>query len=173
MRGEAYISGVGQSEVGVRLTRHPLLLTVDAVRQALVSLADKAEPADSVAVFLIGHGSFDGERYKFNLPGPDMDDEELAELLAALPARSQLIVNATSASGAVLERWAADGRILITATKSGWERNATRFAEHWAAALSSDEADANKNSIVTVAEAFEFAERRVAMRRPLSARVPR
>lgn len=32
---EAYISGVGQSEIGTKLTRAPLLLTVDAVREAL------------------------------------------------------------------------------------------------------------------------------------------
>jgi acetyl-CoA acetyltransferase len=31
----AYISGVGQSEIGIKLTRHPLLLTLDAVREAL------------------------------------------------------------------------------------------------------------------------------------------
>jgi acetyl-CoA acetyltransferase len=31
----AYITGVGQSEIGVKLTRHPLLLTVDAIREAL------------------------------------------------------------------------------------------------------------------------------------------
>jgi acetyl-CoA acetyltransferase len=32
---EAYITGVGQSAIGVKLTRHPLLLTLDAVREAL------------------------------------------------------------------------------------------------------------------------------------------
>jgi acetyl-CoA acetyltransferase len=32
---EAYITGVGQSEIGVKLTRLPLLLTLDAVREAL------------------------------------------------------------------------------------------------------------------------------------------
>jgi acetyl-CoA acetyltransferase len=32
---DAYITGVGQSEIGVKLTRHPLLLTLDAVREAL------------------------------------------------------------------------------------------------------------------------------------------
>ena len=32
---EAYITGVGQSEVGMKLTRPPLLLTVDAIREAL------------------------------------------------------------------------------------------------------------------------------------------
>ena len=32
---EAYITGIGQSQIGIRLTRHPLLLTLDAVREAL------------------------------------------------------------------------------------------------------------------------------------------
>jgi len=32
---DAYITGVGQSEIGLKLTRPPLLLTVDAVREAL------------------------------------------------------------------------------------------------------------------------------------------
>lgn len=41
---EAYITGIGQSQVGQKLTRHPLLLTTDAIREALadsgLSLAD-------------------------------------------------------------------------------------------------------------------------------------
>ena len=32
---DIFITGVGQSQIGIRLTRHPLLLTVDAVREAL------------------------------------------------------------------------------------------------------------------------------------------
>lgn len=32
---DAYITGVGQSEIAVKQTRHPLLLTLDAVREAL------------------------------------------------------------------------------------------------------------------------------------------
>lgn len=136
--------------------------TRDAVRERLESLATRTQAADSVAIFLIGHGSHDGERYKLNLAGPDLDGAELAELFAGIPARSQLIVNATSASGAVLQQWAAEGRTVITATRSGAERNATRFAEHWAAALSSEAADLNKNGTITAQEAFDFASRAVA-----------
>ncbi|HLF13037.1 MAG TPA: hypothetical protein VJA26_17690 [Gammaproteobacteria bacterium] len=134
----------------------------EALEKSLVSLSGKAKAADTLAVFLVGHGSFDGDAYKLNLPGPDIDGEELGRLLAAVPARSQLIVNATSASGAVLETWAADGRTVITATRSGFERNATRFAEHWAAALSSEAADINKNGVITAQEAFDYASRAVA-----------
>ena len=111
---------------------------------------------------LVGHGSYDGEAYKLNLPGPDIDSEEFAKLLSAVPARSQLVVNATSASGAVLEKWAAEGRTLITATRSGFERNATRFAQHFAAALAAGSADINKNGAITAQEAFDYASRSVA-----------
>lgn len=32
---DAYITGIGQSQIGMRLERHPLLLTLDAIREAL------------------------------------------------------------------------------------------------------------------------------------------
>jgi hypothetical protein len=136
--------------------------TREALVAALERLAATVAQSDTVAIFLIGHGSFDGEQYKLNLPGPDVDGDTLGELFAAVPASQQVIVNTTSASGAVIEPWAADGRTLITATKSGGERNATRFAEQWALALASNEADANKNGAITVQEAFDFASRKVA-----------
>ena len=134
----------------------------EALTAELARLADVTIDEDSVAIFLLGHGSYDGEFYKYNLPGPDIDGDAFAELLGAIPADRQLVVNATSASGAVLESWAGEGRTLITATRSGGERNATRFGEYWSAALSSDEADANKNGAITAQEAFEFAERKVS-----------
>ena len=133
-----------------------------AVVKSLDSLRTRAKAADNVIVMLVGHGSYDGEAYKLNLPGPDIDGAELAKLLGAIPARAQLVVNMTSASGAVLEPWAADGRTLITATRSGFERNATRFAQHFAAALAAGSADINKNGSITAQEAFDYASRRVA-----------
>ncbi len=48
---EAYITGVGQSEVGVRLTRHPLLLTVDAVKVALDEAGLTIDQIDGVFTF--------------------------------------------------------------------------------------------------------------------------
>jgi hypothetical protein len=135
--------------------------TREALEKSFASLAAKAKPTDSLAVFLVGHGSYDGETYKLNLPGPDIDADGLAKLLKSVPARQQLVVNATSASGAILDKWAGDGRTLITATKSGMERNATRFADHWAKALADGSADINKNGVITAQEAFDYASREV------------
>lgn len=136
--------------------------TQERVREAFGRLAETLDSSDTLIVFLIGHGTFDGDHYKLNLKGPDLTGDELGELLASVPTTAQLVVNTTSASGAVLERWTTNGRTVITATRSGNERNATRFAEHFAAALSSDEADLDKNGLVSAQEAFDYASRKVA-----------
>ena len=133
----------------------------DSVRREMKALASRLGPDDAVTIVLIGHGTFDGEEYRFNVPGPDLTGSELGGLFDGLPAVEQLIVNATSASGATLERWQRPRRIVITATKSGGERTATRFAEHWAKAVSSDAGDTNKDGVVTAIEAYEYAAREV------------
>jgi hypothetical protein len=137
-------------------------VTRDSLRRDLRALAGKVKAEDQLIVVMIGHGTYDGEEYRFNLPGPDPTGTEILQLLDQIPARDQLIINASSASGAVVERWKRPRRIVITATKSGGERTATRFAEYWAQALSSQEADVNKDELVSAAEAFEFASRKVA-----------
>ena len=116
---------------------------------------------DRVVVYLIGHGSYDGYDYKFNLPGPDLTGEQLAELLEELPANNQLLVNTSSASGATLERLTDDARVVITATRSGSERNATRFGSSFVAALADPAADINKNNAISAQEAFDYAVRQV------------
>ena len=136
--------------------------TRDAVRQAFKTLAGQCEKSDRVMIVLIGHASFDGAEYRFNIPGPDLTATELGQLLNQIEAGEQLIVNGTSASGAVVDRWRRDGRIIVSATKSGGERSATRFPQFWLEAVTGSAADINKDDIVTAAEAFDYASRRVA-----------
>ncbi|RPI58950.1 MAG: hypothetical protein EHM50_09970, partial [Lysobacterales bacterium] len=47
--------------------------TREALTSSLESLRTRAKAADSVVIVLVGHGSYDGEAYKLNLPGPDID----------------------------------------------------------------------------------------------------
>ncbi|WP_174274200.1 thiolase family protein [Sphingomonas bacterium] len=49
--GDAFITGIGQSEIGVRLERHPLLLTVDAVREALAESGLTPADIDGVSTY--------------------------------------------------------------------------------------------------------------------------
>jgi len=48
---DAYITGIGQSQVGVRLTRHPLLLTLDAVKEALADSGLTIGQIDGVSTY--------------------------------------------------------------------------------------------------------------------------
>jgi len=98
--------------------------------------------------------------YKFNIPGPDITGAELATLLDRIPATRQLVVNATSSSGGCIEFLRRPTRIVITATKSGTEKNATVFARYWAEALRDPAADADKNESISALEAFHYAQRK-------------
>lgn len=51
MNKEAYITGIGMSEVGVRLTRSPMGLTLDAVREALDDAGLALDQIDGVATY--------------------------------------------------------------------------------------------------------------------------
>lgn len=132
------------------------------VREVLARVASESQPEDAFALFLIGHGTFDGIDYKFNVPGPDITATELASLLNRIPAGRQLVVNMTSASGASLSALARKNRIVITATKSGNEKNATVFARYWVDALRDPAADSDKNGAVSALEAYRYAERKTA-----------
>jgi hypothetical protein len=111
---------------------------------------------------LIGHGSFDGVDYKINLPGPDLAASELAAMLDRVPATRQLVVNMTSASGGSRAMLQKANRVIITATKSGFEKNATVFARYWVEALRDPAADTDKNDVISALEAFRYAEQKTA-----------
>jgi hypothetical protein len=136
--------------------------TAANIDKAVAALAQRSHREDTIIVVLLGHGSFFGDEYRYNVPGPDLTGAQLKSLFDRLPAERQLIVNATSASGAVADSWKRAGRIVITATRSGGERNAPRFAQSFIEALSSDKADRDKDQTVSVAEAFAWANEAVA-----------
>jgi hypothetical protein len=72
-----------------------------------------------------------------------------------------LIVNSTSASGGSLHALQRPNRAVITATKSGTEKNATIFARYWVEALGDTIADTDKNETISALEAFRYADQKV------------
>ncbi len=129
---------------------------------SLAKIAAQAKPADAFVLMMIGHGTFDGSEYKFNLPGPDISAPELAVLLNRIPATRQLIVDMTSASGGATDALKKEGRVIITATKSGTEKNAVVFSRFWVEALRDPAADTDKNQAITALEAFKYAQAKTA-----------
>lgn len=132
------------------------------MRGVLGEFAKEAKADDVLIVTLLGHGGFDGSDYKFAIPGPDISATELVSALDQIAAKRQLVVNATSASGGSLAALEREGRSVITATRTGTEKNATVFARYWLDALRDGSADADKNDSISALEAFRFADQRTA-----------
>jgi len=135
--------------------------TAEEVRKVFGALRTVLNPENQLFIFLIGHGSYDKEA-KFNLVGPDLSAGDYNTLLTALPTRRVIIFDMTSASGEFIKPLAAKGRIIVTATRSGQENNATRFAEYFIAALGATDSDTDQDGHISVLEAFNYANRLTA-----------
>jgi hypothetical protein len=136
--------------------------TADEVRKTFAAIKSAANAESFMLVVLIGHGSFDNQQAKFNLVGPDLTAKDYAGLLGSLPGKRAVFVNCASSSGEFIKPLSAEGRIVITATRSGSEQNATVFAEHFIAGLTDSAADADKNGRVSLLEAFTYASKLTA-----------
>jgi hypothetical protein len=136
--------------------------TEPQVRETLLTVARDSNLDDDFVLVLIGHGSFDGVEYKFNLVGPDLTAAEIAELCNHIPAHRQLVVNTTSSSGGSVPALERPGRAVIAATKSGTEKNATIFARYWVEALQDPAVDTDKSDSISALEAFTYAARKTA-----------
>jgi hypothetical protein len=136
--------------------------TAAKLKEALGAVARASKADDEFVLILIGHGSFDGVEYKFNLVGPDVTAAEIASLCDRIPAHRQLIVDTTSASGGAVQAFERPGRAVIAATKSGTEKNATVFARYWVEALQDPSTDTDKSDTISAMEAFTYATKKTA-----------
>lgn len=143
------------SRISARSTR-------ENIESAFSDLAGRAGPDDQIFVLLIGHGTMRDGESRFNLPGPDMTPADFDALLEAFPTQGIVFVNAASASGEFIAELSAENRTIITATRSGAERNQTTFAAYFVEAFAGDGADVDKDEHVSALEAFNYARREVA-----------
>lgn len=134
----------------------------DADKQALQrAIAAAASPGNApLWIVLIGHGTFDGRSAKFNLRGTDVAAQELVGWLDGCQ-RPVVVLNTAPASAPFLTALSRAGRVVISATKSGREEQATRFGGFVAEALGKAEADIDQDGQVSVLEVFLHAARAV------------
>ena len=133
----------------------------DFDRLESILAAEPRESAEPLWLVLIGHGTFDGHSARFNLRGPDVSAAELTEWLKPFK-RPVAVINCASASGPFINRLSGAGRVLITATKSGYEYNYARFGDYLSTAIGDPAADLDKDDATSLLEAFLAASSRVA-----------
>jgi hypothetical protein len=130
--------------------------TRDEIRRILSALGGRAGRGSALWVVLIGHGSDRGEP-RLSLPGPDLSARELDSMLGAFSEWKVAVINTTSASGGFLPVLSRAGRVVITATRSGFEQNQTIFPKFFVEAFAGSGADLNKDGKVSLLEAFVYA----------------
>jgi len=135
--------------------------TKEEVQQAFVRLSQRVAPGDIVLVFLNGHGAGEGPMSRVNLPGPDPTASDFAAWVSGFTRQTVVFVNAASGSGDFVPVLAGRGRLVVSATKTAIERNETVFAKPFIRALTTSEADADKDGRVSVDEAFDYAKKEV------------
>jgi hypothetical protein len=128
-RWEAAADKAGAKSIRIGSNKPGSTADRDALKQHLEAAAK--QPPQALWLVLIGHGTFDGRKAKLNLRGADVSAEELAEWLKPVSAPTA-VVNCTSASGPFIRRLSAPDRVIVTATKSGYEHNYARFGEYMA-----------------------------------------
>ncbi len=143
-RGGAEFVAIGIDDSGAASDR-------ERIRETLAG-----QPRQTTAplwLVLIGHGTFDGRMARFNLRGPDLAASDLAEWLKPI-GRPIAVIDTASASAPFLKELSASGRIVITATRSGFEHNYARFGQYLAEAVAEPQADLDKDGQTSLLEAF-------------------
>jgi hypothetical protein len=132
--------------------------TAQAITRELERMAVGVRPGDQIVVVLIGHGSGSGEETKFNIPGPDLTAKDFNALLGRFAGQRLAFLNLTSASGDALPVLSFPNRIVVTATKSAYERNESQFARFFVEGLDkAGVADVDKDGRVSLLEAYRYA----------------
>lgn len=140
---------IGQSEAGDSNDRDRLQETI----KTQIDATRTENTQSPLWLVLIGHGTFAQNTAKFNLRGPDVSANELAEWLDDTK-RPVVIVNCASASGPFINQLSGKNRVIVTATKSGTEQNYARFGEFIAKAIASPDSDLDHDDEVSIQEAF-------------------
>ena len=137
----------------------------EGISASLADLRNRMSAGDQLAVFLLGHGTGTDEEAKFNLRGPDLTGAEFAQLFDAFTEQDLIFVNTTSASygfsTALAREIAGEGRIVVSATRSSSEKFDPYFSRYFIEGLSERRADRDKNSRVSLLEAFNYAKNNV------------
>ncbi len=129
----------------------------DNIRAQFEALRTRVSGSDEVYVILFGHGGYEGGESRLNIPRRDLSQNDFAQLVDALDAGRLVFINTGSASAPFAEALSADGRIVITATRTGTQKNETSFPRFMIESFANPGTDRDKDGRISVGEVFYYA----------------
>lgn len=142
--------------------------TREEIESEAADLRKVLKPEDTLWVIVMGHSYYDGKHSHFNIPGPDLNEQEFGKLFAGLIAREQVFFVTVPASGYYIKPLSAKGRVVITATEADLEVNETVYplalAEVLASPPAASEFDADRDGNLTLFDLYIAVTRNVVDR---------
>ena len=112
--------------------------------------------------FCLVHGGYEGGEARLNIPRRDLSQHDYAELIDQIDARRLVFVNTASASAPFIEALGGEGRVVITATRSGTQKNETSFPRFMIESFTDPGSDRDKDGRISMAEVFAFTAEKTA-----------
>ncbi|MEN6576566.1 MAG: hypothetical protein ABFD90_09500 [Phycisphaerales bacterium] len=134
--------------------------TADRIAETIRLYASPMTAADRFVFYYAGQANAVGDSLRFNLPGPDVTQEDLARWLAGVKAGVQLVVLDCPYAAVAAKALARPGRVVVLASTAE-QAHATRFGMHFVPALGRAQNDTNQDGSVSVLEAFAAAAREI------------
>jgi hypothetical protein len=142
--------------------------TREEIEAAAAELRETLQPEDTLWVIVMGHSHYDGKHSYFNIPGPDIHEQEFGKLFAGLSCREQVFFITIPTSGYYIKPLSAKGRVVISATEADLEVNETLYAAALADVLANPPApadfDADRDGKLTLFDLYIAVARNVVSR---------
>jgi len=129
--------------------------TIDNFKKAVEDLQKRVSELDTIVLFLIGHGTYNGTNSYYSLNGYNLSDTEMADMFKKIKRDKLIFVFSQCNSGGFIDDLSGENTVVITSTRKD-ESNRAAFIEPFLTSLTGA-GDANSNGKVSFAEAFNYA----------------
>ncbi len=129
--------------------------TIDNFRKITNELQAKAVETDTIVLFLIGHGSYDGTNSYYALSGYNLSDTAMAAMFKNIKRDKLIFVFSPCNSGGFVDDLSGKNTLVITSTRKN-ETNSAAFIEPFLVSFDGT-GDADSDGKVSFAEAFNYA----------------
>jgi len=134
--------------------------TATQIATTMDTLAATIRSEDRFIFYYLGQANAAGEDLRFNLPGPDITQKELAERLKAIKAGAQLVVLDCPCAALAAKTLTGPNRIIVCAS-TPTQTYGTQFTPHFVRVLAQRQTDANADSKGSLLGAFAATVREI------------
>ena len=123
------------------------------IKKVMANYESAIKPEDTFVLYYTGQANVINQKLRFNLPGEDITEIELGQMIKKIKSNSMLIILDCPASGLAVKELSAKGRIIVCSCTDEQRFN-IKFGEYFVSAWDNIENDIDSDGKISVLEAF-------------------